>query len=143
MHLSEHFIYRWQRRVGSLPTPELVKALIRGAVVLQRGVIGVDECGDRFVALSMYWVPEIDAVLKINDMGWPHRAITVITPDVLNKKRVPKMGTDTNRCSTARHRGGNFGPCPSSPATRTGKVAARSVRIWQQRQSLRVPFPGG
>ena len=97
MQLSEHFIYRWQRRVGSLPTPELVKALIRGAVVLQKGVIGVDECGDRFVALSMYWVPEIDAVLKINDMGWPHRAITVITPDVLNKKRVPKMGTD-RRC---------------------------------------------
>ena len=97
MQLSEHFIMRWQRRVGSLPTPELVKALIRGAVVLQRGVIGVDECGDRFVALSMYWVPEIDAVLKINDMGWPHRAITVITPDVLNKKRVPKMGTDTDK----------------------------------------------
>lgn len=97
MHLSEHFIYRWQRRVGSLPTPELVKALIRAAVVLQRGVIGVDECGDRFVALSMYWVPEIDAVLKINDMGWPHRAITVITPDVLNKKRVPNLGTDTDK----------------------------------------------
>ena len=95
MHLSEHFIYRWQRRVGSLPTPELVKALIRCAVVLQRGVIGVDECGDRFVALSMYWIPEIDAVLKINDMTWPHRAITVITPDVLNKKRVPNLGTDT------------------------------------------------
>lgn len=97
MHLSEHFIYRWQRRVGSLPTPELVKALIRGAVRLQRGVIGVDECGDRFVALSMYWIPEIDAVLKINDMGWPHRAITVITPDVLKKKRVPKTGTETDK----------------------------------------------
>jgi hypothetical protein len=120
LHLSEHFIHRWQHRVGSLPTPELVKALIRAAVVLQRGVIGVDECGDRFVALSMYWVPEIDAVLKINDMGWPHRAITVITPDVLNKKRVPKMGTDTNN-HTARHRGGNIGPCPSIPGHQNGK----------------------
>jgi hypothetical protein len=79
-------VKRWQERVCTYPTHELIEALILAAVRLQRGVIGVDECGDRFVALSMYWVPEIDVVLKINDMQWPHRAITVITPDVVRKK---------------------------------------------------------
>ena len=35
--------------------------------------------------------------------------------------KVPNLGTDTNRCSTARHRGGNIGPCPSITGDQDGK----------------------
>jgi len=84
MRLTRHFVTRWQERMGGcVPTPQMIRQLVRHSVVLQHGRrVEKTGFGRPYTTLSMYWVPEIDVVMKIDEVSYPHCAVTVITPDV-------------------------------------------------------------
>ena len=64
-----------------------------------------------------------EAFLKKVEAAEKIKTGPVPTPKLVEtlKRFIEDAGTDTNRCSTARHRGGNFGPCPSIPGHSDGK----------------------
>jgi hypothetical protein len=88
IHLTEHFIERWAQRVcGAPPTPGLILNLICGAVVLQKSARTQDNDGCPYITLSLYWVPEADLVIKLDETEWPPRAVTVLTPELSAERR--------------------------------------------------------
>ena len=77
MQLSKHFVENWQRRVGSWPTEALIDQIIAQSVPVQPSRNLREHDGGHFRMLSIYWHPELDLVLKIDD--YRGMAVTVLS----------------------------------------------------------------
>lgn len=82
MQLSQHFIDNWYRRVGSWPTPELILDVVRRSVRVQPTKNLRDHDGSHFRMLSIYWHPDLDVVLKIDE--YRDVAVTVLSRENFN-----------------------------------------------------------
>lgn len=77
MQLSKHFIDNWQKRVGSWPTEACVDQIIAQSVRVQPSKDLHEHDGAHFRMLSIYWHPELDLILKVDD--YRGMAVTVLS----------------------------------------------------------------
>ena len=77
MQLSRHFVDNWQKRVGSWPTESFIDRIIAQSVRVQPSKDLREHDGGHFRMLSIYWHPELDLILKVDD--YRGMAVTVLS----------------------------------------------------------------
>ncbi len=88
MRLSRHFIDNWQRRVGNLPTVEMVRRIISQAVRVQRGCCMRLANGRHFIRLAIYWHPDLDLIITVDTVN--NVAVSVLSRDVYRNRMQAK-----------------------------------------------------
>ena len=77
MRLSRHFCENWAARVGGTPSAELVEKIIADGIRVQTGQLMRDYRGNNTNTLSIYWAPELDVVVKIDQFS--RTAVSVLS----------------------------------------------------------------
>jgi len=95
MHLSQHFIENWQCRVGFVPTPDIIGRIVDESVRIQPSKNLRTHDGSHFRMLSIYWHPDLNVILKIDDF----RGVAVT---VLSRENFKITGQGENRVSRYR-----------------------------------------
>lgn len=82
---SDHFKDQWRAEVGQdLPSPEVLGRIVAESVYCQRYRDLFTPRGHRYQVLAVYWHPERDLVLKIDERS--SRAVTVLTPKTRERR---------------------------------------------------------
>ena len=87
--LTKHFMERWMERVGNWPTQEGIAHFIRHSVKVQGGMNVVKD-GKPFRLLAIYWHPDLDIVIKVDEDRWA--AVTVLSRELWTKGRFCDSG---------------------------------------------------
>ena len=66
MRLSKHFIDNWQKRVGKLPTPGLIRDIIADSIRVHKGMKLRLLDGTPFNTLTIFWHPDLKLILMID-----------------------------------------------------------------------------
>ncbi|MEW6670198.1 MAG: hypothetical protein AB1427_00760 [Thermodesulfobacteriota bacterium] len=77
LSLTRHFEQRWLERVGNWPTPEAINHYLAHSVQVQWCEDFVRPDGTPFRMLAIYWHPELDIVMKIDQVE--RVAVTVLS----------------------------------------------------------------
>ena len=76
---TDHFCDQWRAEIGpDLPSPEDIGRMVAESVYCQQYRDLFTPRGRRYRVLAVYWHPERDLVLKIDEHD--NRAVTVLTP---------------------------------------------------------------
>jgi hypothetical protein len=84
--LTKHFKKRWIERVGNWPTAEAVRNYVSQSVQVQHCQNFLREDGQPYRILAIYWHPELDLVIKVDD--FEKTAVTVLSRDTYKKRNV-------------------------------------------------------
>ena len=94
LSLSQHFIDNWLVRVGSWPTRELIEEVVAQSVRVQPSKNLREANGEHFRMLSIYWHPDLDIVLKIDE--YRDVVVTVLSRENFNHR--PESAGKAMRC---------------------------------------------
>ena len=85
LRMSHHFIQNWSRRVGTVPTPETVSAVLADSVRVQTGKRFSLRDGSVASTLSWYWHPELSLLISLDPVR--RKMVSVLTADLVRQKR--------------------------------------------------------
>ena len=81
---SEHFCEQWEDRVGGpVPSASALGRMIEESVFCQKQRDLFTPRGVRYRVLAVYWHPERDLVLKVDETAG--KAVTVLTPETRDR----------------------------------------------------------
>lgn len=83
IELTKHFVENWEKRVGGIPTPETIAAVIRQSVRVQHCSDFDLADGSRFRMLATYWHPELSLILRIDNIEG--KAVSVLSDACISK----------------------------------------------------------